>query len=139
LKRKTNMSIDENVLYNVDKIILDTRVFGNRSEMFEYFSGFLNYFDKSFKNISVEKAVEKMYKKIHGPGLISLDMKKTNNKQQNVGSEEQKNISSHSSQRRTRINDTFQEREVDVEKQVLTREEQEIREGISNFTGGFFK
>ena len=132
MKRKTNMSIDETVLYKVDKTILDTQVFRNRSEMFEYFSGFLNYFDKSFKNIPVEKAIEKMYKKTHQPGLVSSDAKKTHHKQQSVGSEEQKNNYARSG--------TYQAREINnVEKTGLTKEEREIREGISNFTGGFFK
>jgi len=134
------MSIDENVLYKIDKAILDTQVFGNRSEMFEYFSGFLSYFDKSFKDIPVERTIEKMYEKIHQPGLVNSDAKKTHPKQRNVGNEQKKSNSARSSQGKTPLSDTYQAMEInDVEKQSLTKEEQEIREGISNFTGGFFK
>jgi len=134
------MSIDENVLYEVDKAILDTQVFRNRSEMFEYFSGFLSYFDKSFKNIPVEKAIGKMYEKTHQSGLANPDAKKTHHKQRSASKEEQKSNSARSSMGKVLPNDTHRAREIDyIEKQHLTKEEQEIREGISNFTGGFFK
>ena len=125
LKRKTNMSIDENTLYKIDKAILDTQLFRNRSEMFEYFAGFLDYFDESFKNISIEKAIKKMYIKIHKQ--VSDDGNSLHKQRKKISLEHNR-LRSH-----TVIAENA------VEDQTLTEEEKEIRKGISNFTGGFFK
>jgi len=139
LKRKTNMSIDESILYKVDKTILETQVFGNRSEMFEYFSGFLDCFDESFKGIPVEKAIEKMYEKVCKSGLVNSDIEKPQHNKSKRGTKEQKTNTPNLVQE-TPINDTHQEIELGyIEKRGLTKEEQEIKDGISNFTGGFFK
>ena len=130
MKRKANMSIEEDILYKIDKKILDTQIFSNRSEMFEYFSYFLDYFDESFKSLPVEKTIEKMYEKIHGSNLASPTVEKIKLNQSEKCSENKKINNINISHKL--FCDTFPTEEMGVE-------ELEIRSGISNFTGGFFK